>query len=663
MLRVPIRYKVAAAMACPLLLFVAVMAIEVRGLEADTAGVHRQTELATATDGPTGLLNAIQDERNWATVDSIGQADQVTLAVRGYGATRKRTDAAVAGFRRRLAGSQRETRDAFAEATDRIEQRLTVVRDRIDRDHHPHTVGNVAFGNQIFEWYADLIDPFFAGTADLAAAVDHPELRHMAELIDGSIRQIELIASLAREVTITAVLSPGGIDHRDEITKISGLLARFQRAAQQLQLATTGEFSTLADDALLVDFTNAITKQVDAAMTGRFELQKMLGLLNRPLADSYTGYENRAADALRAEAARIDSAAIRRQRLYMAAIGLTIVLALAIMVRVSRSITRPLGSLTEQAVSIARHRLGDAVATVLNTPLGLDILVPRLHAVEVDTVGEVAEVANVVTTVQETAVDLAMSQVVLRRNMADAFTSLGRRNQNLLSRQMDFITALEQSEADPDALGQLFMLDHLATRMRRNAESLLVLAGDESPRRWTAPVRMTDVVRAAIGEVEDYTRVGVLHVERFTVAGTAAADLTHLLAELIENALQFSPRHEVIEVRGFRTPGGYMLTIVDAGVGMTAEELDRANRRVANTESYTVAPSKYLGHYVAGRLAVRHGIEIHLQPSLGRGTTVLVQLPASLLAPEPERSATGPTPVVPTHWHSAWHPQALPNLG
>src|SRR4029450_11774453 len=207
-------------------------------------------------------------------------------------------------------------------------------------------------------------------------------------------------------------------------------------------------------------------------------------------------------------------------------------------------------------------------------------------------------------------------------NIADSFVNLGRRNQNLLGRQLDFITELETNETDPDTLAHLLRLDPLPTRMRRNAESLLVLAGIEPPRKWAAPVRLTDVIRAALGEVEDYQRVTVRGVEPATIIGSAAADLAHLLAELIENALVFSPPDQTVDIRGRARPDGYTLAIIDSGLGMPPTDGSAPQRRLAGTESFTIAPSKYLGHYVAGNLAARHGIAVHLDNSPGNRITV-----------------------------------------
>ena len=333
------------------------------------------------------------------------------------------------------------------------------------------------------------------------------------------------------------------------------------------------------------------------------------------------GVRDALVEALNERADELNAAAERRERIY---VGVAIVtLAVAVGAHAGWSPGRSPGrcaSLTRQAKDMADHRLPDAVTDILDTPLGENIAVPQVDPVRVRTRDEVADVAEALNTVQDTALDLAVEQAVLRRNIADSFVNLGRRNQNLLGRQLDFITELESNETDADTLSNLFRLDHLATRMRRNAESLLVLAGIEPPRQWAAPVRLTDVIRAALGEVEDYHRVAVRGVEPATIIGSAAADLAHLLAELIENALVFSPPDQSVDIRGPQTAsdGGYTLAVIDTGLGMAAERLAAANRRLAGAESFTVAPSKYLGHYVAGNLAARHEIHVRLDTSPGQ---------------------------------------------
>lgn len=312
----------------------------------------------------------------------------------------------------------------------------------------------------------------------------------------------------------------------------------------------------------------------------------------------------------------------------------SIVITLVLVLLGSRWITRPLTSLLDHAEEVAESWLPNAVRQILETPPGAELVVPEVPRVPVAGRDEMAAVAEALRSVQARSLALAAEQVRLRRSAGESFLNLGRRNQNLLTRQIDFITELERNESDPDTLEGLFRLDHLATRMRRHAESLLLLAGVESPRQWSAPVKLGDVVRAALGEVEDYQRVVIRHLEPAEILGPVAADIAHLAAELIENALSFSPPDQQVEIKGRLTVSGYTLAITDNGHGMTTAEIEQANRRLAAPEEFTVAPSRYLGHLVAAHLARRLGAVVSLHESPAGGLTARVEVPMALLANE-----------------------------
>jgi len=230
---------------------------------------------------------------------------------------------------------------------------------------------------------------------------------------------------------------------------------------------------------------------------------------------------------------------------------------------------------------------------------------------------------------------LADAEITRRRFTSHLLVNLARRNQSLLYRQLGLINQLEDQEEDPDALADLFRLDHLATRIRRNAESLLVLSGEEPPRTWGRPVALVDVVRAAIAETEDLDRVVFAVDERLAVFGNAVADLTHLVAELVENAVHFSPPEASVILRTrpyLQTPGAYVLTVEDWGVGMLAEDLTEANDLLKAPRDVDLSVSQRLGLHVVARLAQRHGIEVALTPTPGCGVTAAVVLPPSLFA-------------------------------
>ena len=221
--------------------------------------------------------------------------------------------------------------------------------------------------------------------------------------------------------------------------------------------------------------------------------------------------------------------------------------------------------------------------------------------------------------------------IALIGNVNAMFTNLSRRRQGLIQRQLSLISELESREADPDQLSSLFKLDHLATRMRRNGENLLVLAGEEPGRRWTRPVPLVDVLRAAASEVEQYERIELTSVPATEVAGRVVNDLVHLLAELLENATSFSSPQTKVKVTGHALPDGRVLIeIHDTGIGLSPEDLAAINERLASPPTVDVSVSRRMGLFVVGRLSLRHGIRIQLRPSDSGGTTALVMLPVDV---------------------------------
>jgi PAS domain S-box-containing protein len=233
-------------------------------------------------------------------------------------------------------------------------------------------------------------------------------------------------------------------------------------------------------------------------------------------------------------------------------------------------------------------------------------------------------------------------QAALRKSIGDLLHNLARRSQGLVDRQLELIDELERTEADPDRLHELFRMDHLATRMRRNVENLIVLSGVEQRRRWSESVPLRDVVEAAVAEIEDYSRVQVAGIHDLTLAGRAASDVAHLLAELVENATSFSSPTTMVEVSGGPTGNGYVLEIEDHGIGMSDAELAEANRRLAEPLAADVAASRMMGFHVVGRLAARHGIRVQLRHCWFGGIDALVLLPAVLLGSAGEHPAMAP---------------------
>jgi hypothetical protein len=235
---------------------------------------------------------------------------------------------------------------------------------------------------------------------------------------------------------------------------------------------------------------------------------------------------------------------------------------------------------------------------------------------------------------------------MMRGNVNAMFVNLSRRSQSLIERQLRLIEDLEQSEQDTGRLDNLFKLDHLATRMRRNCENLLVLGGQEQARRWNEPIALVDVVRASLSEVEKYERVTMRIQDEVSVVGRYVNDLVHLVAELVENATSYSPEHTKVAVSGhLLSGGGAMLQISDNGVGMSPEDLESANWRLANPPTIDVSVSRRMGLFVIGRLAQRHGIRVELRAALSGGLTAFVILPANAIVQDPNVIPPSPEPA------------------
>ncbi|MFG2718136.1 nitrate- and nitrite sensing domain-containing protein [Streptomyces sp. NPDC048416] len=294
---------------------------------------------------------------------------------------------------------------------------------------------------------------------------------------------------------------------------------------------------------------------------------------------------------------------------------------------VARQMSRSMRKLRSAAFDVAEQRLPMLVDQLSRTEPGR--VDTRVEPIPIDSTDEIGEVARAFDQVHREAVRLAAEQALLRGNVNAIFTNLSRRNQSLIEGQLTLITDLENNEADPDQLESLFRLDHLATRMRRNGENLLVLAGEEPGRRWDQPVPLVDVLRAASSEVESYERIELSGVPEAEIHGRAVTDLVHLLAELLENATTFSSPQTKVRVTATRLPDGrVMVEIHDKGIGLTAEDFADINHRLANPPAVDVDVSQRMGLFVVGRLADRHGIRVQLRPSGEQaGTTSLVMLP------------------------------------
>jgi signal transduction histidine kinase len=328
---------------------------------------------------------------------------------------------------------------------------------------------------------------------------------------------------------------------------------------------------------------------------------------------------------------QVKSSARRALTTLIVAAGLGLLLVLASVLfslLMGRRLMRRLNGLREAALELAHERLPQVMARLRDG-----------ETVEVDTeapaveggVDEIDQVHQAFNTVHRAAVAAAVDETNLRRGINQVFRNLARRSQVLLHRQLGVLDGMERRAEEPDQLEDLFRIDHLTTRMRRHAEGLIVLAGDTSGRGWRQPVRFVDVLRAAVAEVEDYTRVRVEVHSKAALAGPAVADVVHLLAELIENAAVYSPPTTVVRVQGEVVGRGFCVEVEDRGLGMPEDQLAEINDKLASVPAFDLAGSDRLGLFVAGRLAHRHDISVALRTSVYGGTTAVVIIPTKLV--------------------------------
>ena len=639
--RIPIRAKVAGALAVPLVGLVAIAGVGVSTYDAEARSVTRQAELAAASIGHAGLIGALQSERDLAYLELLGLGDGINLEVGDHATARdvsadratarEATDDAATQLRHEITGQQGALRDDYGDALSSLDE-LASLRARVDAGLETPGLVNRDAAHALFTSYSAMVATLFEAHDRFALVVDDAGLRQSDELVQYTSRATDAVGQLAQRL-IHLGTSPGGIDQPSEVAEIAALRRDVDRTNAVIELKSTADHQAAAEDLLAnARVVGLPALAADAIETGG-PVDPWAVLSATPLGPEggYSGFREDVVGVLDARADELRAEAEARRRWYLG--GGVVVVAAAVLIAwlVTRSITRPLRDLSVKARQMATYRLPTAVQDILDAPSGEDLVIPEAVPITVRARDEVGDVAGALNDVQSAAIGLAVEQAALRRNVAESYVNLGRRNQNLLSRLLDVVGDLERSETDPERTARLYKLDHLATRIRRNAESLLVLSQPEGGSAWQPPVQIADVVRAALGEIENYERVLVRTLDPALVLGGASADLAHLLAELIENGLRHSPPRELVEVSGQVRAGGYVLNIIDHGLGMAPDDIERANQRLAGTESFTVTPAKYLGHYVTAVLAARHQIRVRLQGTVVVGIAAVVELPVALI--------------------------------
>ena len=630
--RIPIRARVAAAVAIPLVALAAAATVGVVTTTSQVRTASRQAELVAASIGHTDLVSAVQNERNAALAETLGIADDIDLEVDDLDDARRLTD--------RVRRSQDGSTDLSA--LDNLPAARQRVDDALDAPATDPRAAHEAFAD-----YTAISSALAASHEQGARDVDDPELRRGDELIHQASRSADAAARLVDRL-VDLGSGPGRISQPEEAAGVAKLARDVEASNAELRAKGTGDYGAAADR-LLADpgMTGLVAVADEAVAEGdRVDVAELLAATPLGAPGPYPTFRDEVAQTVERRADDLRSQAETRRRWFAGGALAALLAGGAAAWGLSRSITAPLRALRREARAMVDHRLPAAVAEVLDAPGGKPTE-PDLPPIAVPSRDEASDVADALTDLQRWTLRLATEQAALRRTTAESFVNVGRRNQNLLSRLLGVVGELESGESDPERIARIHRLDHLATRIRRNAESLLVLSDADVAPRWHPPVAIRDVVRAALGEIENYQRVAVRALDPAMIVNGAAPDLTHLLAELIENGVRHSPPDEPVEIRGRVTAPGYSLLVVDHGLGMSPEEIERANQRLAGTAPPTVAVSKQLGHFVTAALAARHGIKVRVQGSEVVGIAAVVDLPGRTVTPAPAETAPALPPPSP----------------
>jgi HAMP domain-containing protein len=659
--RTPITLKLALTLAVPIVVLAFATTLGVRSASHERAELRRQTELARAAIGPAGVLSTLQNERIWVTIDMLDFADDFpNLPVRSYDEAFGQTDAAVADLREQVSGGGDVIADSFTEPArglDDLAQIRTDIDDFLARQAQVPLGDRLEFVFDTWDRYTALLGPFYDATTSITGEIEDARLREGARMSDNVARGIEAFSQLGERTVVIALLTENGADTRDEIAELSRLRANLDRYDAALASAQP-PYDGIPSIAESQQMIAGVQSQAEEAITtGRIGIDNLFNSVLMPAGQGLFALQDDVHQIIERRADQLEERAeSRRLRLLaLAVLGMAFVILLNLLV--SRSITRPLRSLTRQAEELAQRRLPSAVEQMLDVPIGAEVQVPEVEPVAVPTDDELAEVAGALNAVQDSVVDLAARQAVYRHNISALFVSLNGRNQELLRRQLGLIGDLDSPRTSPTAHASLAQLDHLATQMRRNTESLLAVAGVDARRVWQAPVDVDEVVRYALGAVVDQRRLVVQDLEPAAVAGANANDIVHLLAELIDGALAFSAVDDrPVELRGGPKPetGGYWLAVIDFGAALTPREVQAANRQLAGEPADPDGPSGAgsvgLGSQgMAPQLARRAGVAVRVDSSAGWGVTVTVDIPGNLLVRRPSDAndprTAGPAPA------------------
>ncbi|NUT43886.1 MAG: HAMP domain-containing protein, partial [Thermoactinospora sp.] len=637
------RSRLVALILIPTVVGVLLAAIQLTNAIGTSAEYRRLTQVAELVQRLSTLSHELGKERSltaWLVADHRASAHLVKLRDQ-----QKVVDAARAKVIDATAAIDAEHQPRVRQATDEIRRWLNGLPSL-----RSSVVGQSAPPRAAIRTYTSLIQVLRGLQGELGTVGDDDQLVGDSAAF-GALHQAKEEVSRQQAILVVAL-----VERRLDYDDLSDFLGSWDR--QQAELDTFTSEAAATEAALYkknvrgqsVDRADAMRQRALSQLREYRTIRDLDITTKRDLnvwhasttvtVDAMRKVEMVLADKIVKRTEELSDTELRYAIISAAVILVLLLLVLLITAWVAGSLVRPLRTLRSEALEIAGFRLPDTVRTLRESG---ETTTPKITSIGVGTRDEIGEVARAFDEVHREAVRLAGDEAKLRANVNAMFVNLSRRSQTLVERQLQLIEDLEHGEEDESRLGNLFRLDHLATRMRRNSENLLVLAGHESARRWSEPVALVDVARASLSEVENYERVSIQIPSDVEIVGPAVTDTVHLLAELIENAISFSPRETKVVVTTAPAPGGVIVSVTDQGIGLTAEELTELNWRLANPPVVDVSVARRMGLFVVGRLALRHGVQVQLRSRQeGPGLIAMVLLPAVLIAP-----SNAPTQQIP----------------
>ncbi|MFF8972978.1 ATP-binding protein [Streptomyces sp. NPDC014995] len=627
--RWPFQRKLNVLVGVPLTVITLLLAYLIVDLVQESRRAGAAAELVRDSSRVAELVAAVQAEHQQAILLSVrheASFDGGTPSSSAYRVAQLDVDTQV-----------RKVRDAFgdrlpageAQALREIES-LTGLRDTIEQGYLP----------------ADNIDPAYSGAADgLIDGLGLDRNSALATTFTGTLLDSLLRADLAHGAFETGVFSARTGDSNALIEFMGAVgshelyayqAERFSRFASEAQ---TDEFGGIEHNSAMADISQHYAELAVDPSALQAESEAEIRTALRDALASYHRYNEQAETRLEVTGSLIDQIADRADDaasgaawravllLSLAVLGFAVWIAFAVLVR--RSVIRPVLALTGAAQEVA-DVAGRELARVADDDAE-ESGPPRLRELPVTADDEIGELAEAFNNVQTTAAALLERQVLSRRNVAEMFGNVGRRVSNLTTRQLALIDAVERGETDPELLERLYSIDHIAVRLRRNADSLMLLAGIRETVLDSGPAALTNVVRAALGQIEGFQRVRLHAGTEVMVEPDIVGDLTLMIAELLENAVSFSPEGSTVEVGVDSDDDGATITIADHGLGMSAERLAEENARLVRRERLDLVPTKVLGLFVVGALARRWDTDVTLSRTPGGGVTVEVSIPSTLL--------------------------------